>query len=774
MNFQLLRQSSLMASVAGAAILLMAVPSHQALAQDAAAQAATPVAAGDGVEEIVVTSRLRKENVTQTPVIVTALSNFQLQQQGISDIVALAAAIPSVHVTANFQTDTIFIRGIGNNGTNSGFEQQVGLFVDGIYYGNGHWITGAYVDLDSAEVLEGPQGVYFGKNTIGGAFNLKTKNPTDTLTASIKTGYETVAQERYVEAVLSGPLTDTLGARVVVRAGAMQGWARADITGTSEPGSSDTTARLTLAWAPTDNFDATFKAQLDQYDDNGPNATGILLHCGGPNNTPSPLLRFGQAGTASCRINTNIPTVQYTNAGGSYSHIPSYTTALTMHWRQDFGELTSTTGLNRYSYASLGNQNFSTFDGVDGYNTSRNQQISTELRYQTKLDFPVNFLVGAYYQSTAYENNLDSNLYPMTLQGAEWTFERYDHQSGQSKSLFGEAQWAITDTLELDASARFTDESKEAYFIERGVAPYAPAQAVYGPAGAVITPPATENYNLSPQAILTWKPNADLMAYAAYKTGFLAGGYSLTSQPSPRTDLSTLVFGAEKVKGGEIGTKFYLMDRKVQLNASAYYYEYAGLQENVFNPQTISYTVKNAAQATTKGIELSGTGKLGYGLTLSGNVAYNKSQFVNYIGACLPAYAGHPGVGPCNIVQAKGVFGEDFQGVPTSMAPVWAGRIQLGYETSLSDDILFHSAVAVNLSDKYIVGDVLNQSGWVKIDANIGVEYGQWSAAVIGRNLTNTLTCGYSSGRPLASAPQELRCLLERGAEVRLEATYHY
>jgi outer membrane receptor protein involved in Fe transport len=772
MKFQRFGNASLSILILGWAAFSAGYPAGQANAQDVSAAATAAPAKTDVLEEVVVTSRLRKETAAEAPIVVNALSSLQLEQQGIVDMQGLAAAVPSVHVTGFFQSDSLFIRGIGNNGTNSGFEQQVGLFVDGIYYGNGHWINSAYVDLDTAEVLEGPQGVYLGKNTIGGAFNLKTKDPTDQLTASVKAGYEAVAQERYVEAVLSGPITDTLTGRIVVRADAMEGWAKAYLTGTSEPGTNDTVARLTLQWKPTDNFDATFKAQIDRYNDNGPNSTGTLVHCGGPNNTPSPLLRFGVAGTAPCVVSTNIPVVQYTNAGDSYSHIPSYTTALTMHWRNDYGELTSVTGLNRYGYVSLGNQNFSTFDGIDGYNQSRNEQISTELRYQTKLDFPVNFLVGAYYQSTAYENQLDSNIYPMALEGSEWTFERFDHQAGQSKSAFVEAQWQITDTLELDASARYTDESKSAYFIERNVAPYAPALALYGPIGAVITPRPVENYNVSPQAILTWKPTADVMAYAAYKTGFLAGGYSLTSQPSPRTNLATLEFGAEKVRGGEIGTKFFLMDRTVQLNADAYYYEYAGLQENVFNPVTIGYTVQNAAQSLTKGIELSGTGKLGYGLTFTGNVAYNKSEFQDYIGSCTPSAALHPGVGPCNVAQGHGVFGENFAGVPTSMAPVWAGRAQLGYEKEFGD-YLFHAAVAANLSDKYIVGDVYNQSGWVKMDASMSVDYGPWTAAVIGRNLNGALTCGVSSARPLTSTA-ELRCILERPAEVRLEATYHY
>src|SRR3546814_11859284 len=87
---------------------------------------------------------------------------------------ALAATVPNVNISSYFLTDAIYIRGIGNGGLQAGFEQQAGLFIDGIYFGNGNWISGGMVDVETAERLAGPQGVYFGKNTIAAAFNIRT------------------------------------------------------------------------------------------------------------------------------------------------------------------------------------------------------------------------------------------------------------------------------------------------------------------------------------------------------------------------------------------------------------------------------------------------------------------------------------------------------------------------------------------------------------------------------------------------------------------------
>src|SRR3546814_16891549 len=107
----------------------------------------------------------------QTPASVTALSGAQLERQGIGTMQALAATVPNVNISSNFLTDAIYIRGIGNGGLKAGFAQQEGLFIDGIYLGQGNWISGGMVDVETAGVLAGPQGVDFGTHTLAGDCN---------------------------------------------------------------------------------------------------------------------------------------------------------------------------------------------------------------------------------------------------------------------------------------------------------------------------------------------------------------------------------------------------------------------------------------------------------------------------------------------------------------------------------------------------------------------------------------------------------------------------
>src|SRR3546814_3570617 len=116
------------------------------------------------------------------------------------------------------------------------------------------------------------------------------------------------------------------------------------------------------------------------------------------------------------------------------------------------------------------------------------------------------------------------------------------------------------------------------------------------------------------------------MLYGAYKTGYLSGGYNINTQATPRTNPDTLIFGPEKVKGGEIGSKFWLFDRQLKLSLVGYYYKYAGLQEAIFNTVLISYTVQNAAASKRKGIEFQEEVSLGGGFVMTVRINYKEDR----------------------------------------------------------------------------------------------------------------------------------------------------
>src|SRR5579859_471216 len=166
-------------------LMISAPPTHAQVAPVSDLAMAGP-ASTNQVEEVIVRARQREETVSQAPLVVTAVTGAALTQAGITDLTSLENLVPNIKIAPGFLLDTFNIRGIGTANANSGFEQQVGLFIDGAYYGNGHWINGAYVDLEDVEVDEGPQGVHLGKNTIAGAVLINTKNPGDHFEGYIK------------------------------------------------------------------------------------------------------------------------------------------------------------------------------------------------------------------------------------------------------------------------------------------------------------------------------------------------------------------------------------------------------------------------------------------------------------------------------------------------------------------------------------------------------------------------------------------------------------
>jgi outer membrane receptor protein involved in Fe transport len=759
-------------------------PAEQVAQQAPPTPAPASSGSSDQIEEVVVSARLRAEAATESPVVVNALSAEAMEQNGVADFLHLEDQVPNLNISTGFNNDAIHVRGVGTTpNTNAGFEQQVGLFIDGAYYPNGHWLNDAFVDLQQVNVLEGPQGVYLGKNTIAGAIQISTKDPSNVFEGYVKSGYEFYAQERYVEAAVSVPLDDTLAIRFATRWSGQEGYMTNPITGGSGPNYRDNFERVTVAWKPNPDFDDTLKLSAGNYRDTGAGYTFVILGCGGPNNTPAVLGTYGPpGGSADCArtFSTSQGLTDPEDGRHDYDDIISYTATNTLRWRQDYGELTSISAWQGYVYRWLDDQCCTQPNGygqVPAEIGSSNSALAEDVHYQTKFDFPVNALIGLYYQRTDFHTDAHFSIAPPVVNGLgvpqQWTDGNLTTGPGSSKAAYGEIQWHLTSTLEFDVGGRYSIEHQGFSITTTDVS------TLFGPTLHVFALPhqgvndEQTSYNFSPQATLTWRPANDIMAYVAYKTGFLAGGYSRVGGQNYGEAGSGYGFGPEKVQGGEVGTKFYLDDRKVQLNIAAYYYDYTGLQVNNYNPATTNFTVVNAGEAVDKGIEINGQWRIGDGFNLAGDVAYNDSYYAQFIGSCLSTDP-TPARG-CNVpvAGAPGVHEENFTGQHTDFAPLWAGHVQLQKVADLWDDWVLRSAVGMTITDKYTIAQFPIQPGYVKLNANVSFESGPMSFALIGQNLNNQFVCTSAYGRTLG-APSEIMCQADRGREVRIEATYRF
>ena len=242
----------------------VAQPGSKAAARPVPAAGAQAKAKAEAieVEEMVVTARHRAELITETPVVITAVTGEQIEEKGIYSAEALAQLVPNVYITPSVVTDRMIMRGVGGQGSNDGFDPQIGLFIDGVYYGFGKWVRSGFFDLDNVQILQGPQGVYFGKNTIAGAVDIKTKSPGKELEGDVKIGYDFYAKERYGLAAVSVPIMDKISVRVAGRASQMDGWA--NTYGKDQPGSQDLISRMTVAYRPLPELDATYKLQYNK------------------------------------------------------------------------------------------------------------------------------------------------------------------------------------------------------------------------------------------------------------------------------------------------------------------------------------------------------------------------------------------------------------------------------------------------------------------------------------------------------------------------------
>jgi outer membrane receptor protein involved in Fe transport len=198
----------------------------------------------------------------------TVVSGEKLDAYNINHLDDLSSLVPSLSISQAATVTRIFLRGVGSGG-NQGFEQSVGTFVDDIYYARPRQLRLPLFDTEQIEVLRGPQGTLFGKNTVVGAINIKTREPTDYFYSEFSSLYEIEDDEYQASGVVSGPLTETLRARLSLRAGGMDGFLDNSYNGNEEPQNDYYTVRGKFQWLPLDKLDISAKYERNELDVDG-------------------------------------------------------------------------------------------------------------------------------------------------------------------------------------------------------------------------------------------------------------------------------------------------------------------------------------------------------------------------------------------------------------------------------------------------------------------------------------------------------------------------
>lgn len=791
----------ILSALCGSASLLAA---SSALAQDRtpAENVSIEEQAGGGFDDIIVTARRKEESLQNVPVAVSAISSEQIQTQLATDLLKIAELAPQVIIGKNGSGTGAFItiRGISSFASDAGLDQSVLVTMDQVPLSRGRIITAAMFDLAQVEVLAGPQALFFGKNSPAGVISLTSANPTDRFEGYVRAGYEFNAREKYVEAAVSGPLSDTLGARLAFRGNFMDGWIKnvavpqidplnpavtipGALQGDRQPNTRDIAGRLTLTWQPSDRFDANLKILYNRQDVNSmtPNVEAFCAE-----GRTQPVL--GAIPLAmDCRADqvvaqAAVPAIYAANFPYANGGIPYQTTDLwfgALTWNYDFSDqfgITSTTGYYNQSLKGLSSGYSPIADTI--FTTYERYKLWTqELRFQTKFDGPINLMGGAYYESSRRYSDyasyvLHRGIDPATNSYADRITVSDTHSS--TYSFFGQVSWRITDALELTGGARYSHDDKHAVYYNSAVSPFSTVTGLRTP--GVPLRPGFKGNNVSPEVTLTWRPENGQMVYASYKTGYKAGGLSNSVLLYNSTTESEVVLQPEKARGFEIGYKGTLFDNRLRLNLTAYHYKYLGLQLGSFDSVLNAFRIQNAAAARIRGIQADFQWRASDALNFNGNVGWNSAVYTDYTGA--QCFAGQTVAEGC--VTVGTTRSQNLTGKPLQRAPDITFTLGTDYTIPVGNDLRAMLSFSASYSSSYHTASdyspgSLQEAFW---RLNAGVRFGpedeKWELAVLGRNLTDSYVKFATFGFPSAGVRDQFIGQFGRPREVAVQASVKF
>lgn len=718
----------------------------------------TETASDISVGDIIVTARRRDERLQDVPVAISALDQKQLATFRIADLSSIAAHVPGL-VIADTGTGSgagVNLRGVGAGVQNPATDQLISFNLDGIQVSQGNIGRLGQHDLGQVEVLKGPQALFFGKNSPGGIISLTSQDPGQTFEAGIRAGYEFANKQKYGEAYISGPLTDTLSARLFGYLSDQKGWFRnivKPVPGIT-PGTSVTTGpkvneqfgRLTLLYTPSSDFSAKLKLSYDRYEDK----SGIpakLQYYDCPSGRP---ILSAVPSSNDCKINRFYTSADVGAADASLSPLFKNGRPSTLS-KQALGSLelkynlseqlslTSVSGYFWYRENNFGNYTYTDISVLSAAINGRVDQFTQELRLTSSFDGPLNFLVGGYYQNNSLES-ASAIGFNLDVLGAGSSFLLASPDltvKTNAYSAFAQATFKFADDWELSGGARYSSEKKRLSGTAGGV------PAVFGRT--------SDSWrDFSPEVTLKYQPNGGLNVYATYRRGFTSGGFNIapTVVPGPTVDPS---FDPVKARGGEIGLKAS-PNRDVHFELALFHYTYKGLQLSAFDPATVSIAVVNAGGATTRGVEAS----LAYdaqwipGLSFRGAVNYTKATYDRLVSSC---YTGQTIAQGCNLNLAAGAYtNQSLDGQTLNRAPRWTGLIGSSYEREIGSGLKLHLSAEGTYSSSYqtvLENDPRGrQPAYWMLNGNISLSSldDRWTISLIGNNLTNKLPLYASFG----------------------------
>lgn len=577
-----------------------------AVAQPASAQRS------GALEEVIVTAQHRQSSIQDTPISISVLSSQDIQDIGISnagDIGVIASNVTVASALAGKTGVSFFIRGIGESESLATFDPAVGLYIDDVLISKSTGSLLDVLDIERIEVLRGPQGTLYGRNTMGGAINVVTRKPIDDLEGSLKATLGNYDQ-RDLRGMLNVPilsrdsgvglLAARISAATLNRDGTEDNDYHTNVV--SELGTQDRTILTAqLLWEPTDRLDVTYsydRTRIDEIPGATWPTTANPARPGGP--LVAPYLERRSKRPDSVQID----------------FAPLAKTDVDGHSLRINYELTDALTLKSISaYREMDNIGRGDTDGtpIPLLATADDQSYdfkSQELRLVgSALDSRLDFSLGLFYMEETGEVTFST----LVFGAGNRTRSKFDNKNW---ALYGHATYALTDRFDITGGLRYTEEERE---MSKLILPTAGVPTAFPNGDGSFE-------NVSPMVSLGYTWNDNVMTYAKVSTGFQSGGFSVR-EPSPIDFVRG--YDEEHLLAYEVGVKSTLFDR-IRLNAALWYSDYDDKKINIFNPETLGSTVRNAGVVEIYGLEIEMLARLNDFWDLGVNYGYTKPEFTKY------------------------------------------------------------------------------------------------------------------------------------------------
>jgi iron complex outermembrane receptor protein len=669
--------------------------------------------ASSGLQDIIVTARRTNEKLQTTPVAVTALNNQALLTKQITEVTDLARATPALSIgtggTGPASIVYLAIRGQAQNSPDSFTDAAIGIYIDGVYVGRPMVGNLGFLDMASAEVLRGPQGTLFGRNTTGGALNLTTQSPTDKFEGYVKAGYGNY-DARVVEGVINIPISSDISARFAGRYDAHNGYypdpyghAKGDVAG-------EYYGRGSIKWAPSSlPVTLTVSGDYTHYRDHG---NGVAVAAVNPNSTLSQFSALSAAEQAGLvtpgGVIPDVTNFNQRNTGGSLQQYVNTAfapkgTTLSSDWRttyyapatgdSEMDKPFDTNSAGSFAANLVADLGVVTVKSITGYRLSdtgdssdltgtptgggafvseyKQHQFSEEVQVSGKTG-GLQYVIGANYFREVGNQRQDSAIFYNT------PYASHEHDFADfvsiSKGIFAQANYNVTDRLRVTGGIRYTWDKRE---IDRHTTndyrlPAADQLCEVGPnigLAAGVAPcndreSATFSYPAWTAGI-DYKIDPNIFVYVKTSGASMSGGFNSRPVPFPYHS----AFKPENVHDVETGFKGEFLDKHVRTNVAVFYAWQSKVQRiintAVVNPDgttRVTQFTSNAGDVNTYGLEFEGTVIPWRGMTIDTSFAYLHARYVK-------------GSRVENQLVDGVVTSVDRSGEPITQAPKWTASI---------------------------------------------------------------------------------------------------